>query len=123
MKREYCLQRSFYNEDSLESNQYCAGAKPLDTNNQNDLGNTVTSAGGAGCEGDNGGPLVCDVHGVATLVGIQNGFEDGNCGAEGYPTKYLDISNLELLTRKFVLVLVLVILYDSYCMCVYESYI
>lgn len=103
MKRDFCLQHSLYDGTSdLASNQYCAGVKPNDNNNKNTVTDKyLTSTGGAGCDGDNGGPLVCDVHGVATLVGIQNGFHANNCGAEGYPTKYLDISNLEILTRKF----------------------
>ena len=105
MKRDYCLQHSLYDGTTdLDSNQYCAGAKPKDSNNKNTVTDKyLTSAGGAGCDGDNGGPLVCDVHGVATLVGIQNGFNAGNCGAEGYPTKYLDISDLGILTGKFKL--------------------
>ena len=102
MSRDYCLEHSLYDGTSLDDNQYCAGAKPVSTNNKNlATDKYLTSVGGAGCDGDNGGPLVCDIHGVATLVGLQNGFKDGNCGGEGYPTKYLDISDVELLTRKF----------------------
>ena len=103
MKRDYCIQHSLYDGTTLDATQYCAGSKPVDTNTKQTIDGVeyaLTSAGGAGCDGDNGGPLICDVHGTATLVGIQNGFDANNCGQEGYPTKYLDISNLELLTRK-----------------------
>ena len=104
MTRDYCLKHSHYSEnDSLESDQFCAGAKPEDTNEQSILGEYLTSKGGAGCEGDDGGPLVCDVYGVATLVGIQDGHSTENCGQEGYPTKYRALSSLKILTRKFLL--------------------
>ena len=59
-----------------------------------------TSAYHAGCVSDSGGPLICDVHGTATLVGIQNGFDANTCGQKDYPTKYLVISNLDFPTRK-----------------------
>ena len=104
MKRDYCINHSHYTAVNLLENQYCAGSKPDENNGVNTVDGEdyfLTSQGGAGCDGDNGGPLVCDIHGIATLVGIQNGFDSANCGEEGYPTKYLDISNLELLTRKF----------------------
>ena len=103
MTRDYCLKHSHYSDDdSLDSDQFCAGAKPEDTNEQSVFGEYLTSEGGAGCEGDDGGPLVCDVYGVATLVGIQDGFSDENCGKEGYPTKYRALSPLKILTRKFI---------------------
>ena len=104
MTRDYCLKHSHYSEnDSLDSDQFCAGAKPEDTNGQSTLGGYLTSEGGAGCEGDDGGPLVCDVFGVATLVGIQDGHSSENCGKEGYPTKYRALSPLKILTRKFII--------------------
>ena len=106
MTRNYCLKHSHYSEEgSLESDQFCAGAKPEDTNGESALGGRLTSEGGAGCDGDDGGPLVCDVYGVATLVGIQDGFSEENCGKEGYPTKYRALSPLKILTRKSIIIL------------------
>ena len=85
MSRDYCLEHSLYDGVSLDESQYCAGPKPVSTNNKNTVTDKyLTSVGGAGCDGDNGGPLVCDIHGVATLVGLQNGFKNGpqNCSKE-----------------------------------------
>lgn len=93
MERTYCLAHSLY--DTINENEYCAGPQPADGNNKNLLTDSfLTSSGGAGCDGDNGAPLICDVFGVATFVGIQTGYKEGECGAEGYPTQYLDISDI-----------------------------
>lgn len=97
MKRDYCLEHSKYGTDetdeTVSENHFCAGKKPADED-------TMTAAGGAGCNGDEGGPLICDVFGQATLVGIQDGFDSKKCGQKGYPNKYLDLSSISILTRK-----------------------
>ena len=96
MKRDYCLEHSEYDTDDVAEDHFCAAKKPAD-------GETMTAAGGAGCKGDEGGPLICDVFGQATLVGIQDGFDSENCGKKGYPNKYLDLSTISILTRKLLL--------------------
>ena len=95
MRRDYCIEHGEYGEEDIASDHFCAAKKPAD-------GETLTAAGGAGCKGDDGGPLICDVFGQATLVGIQDGFDATNCGKKGYPNKYLDLSAISILTRKFL---------------------
>ena len=95
MKRDYCLKHSNYEDDDVASDHFCAAKKPA-------TDETLTAAGGAGCKGDDGGPLICDVFGQATLVGIQDGFDSTNCGSKGYPNKYLDLSAISIVTRKFL---------------------
>ena len=93
MKRDYCLTHSNYEDANLDSNHFCAAKKPADDE-------ILTAEGGAGCKGDDGGPLICDVFGQATLVGIQDGYDAENCGKKGYPNKYLDLSTVHVVTRK-----------------------
>ena len=107
MRRDYCLAHSYY--DLISSDHICAGKKPIDgETNDGDIGATCkdggacTADGGAGCKGDEGGPLICDIFGQATLVGIQDGYDAENCGNKGYPTKYLDVSTVQIITRKFL---------------------
>ena len=94
MKRGYCLTHSNYGVDDINSKHFCAAKKPA-------AEETLTAARGAGCKGDDGGPLICDVFGQATLVGIQDGYDAENCGEKGYPNKYLDLSTVQIVTRKF----------------------
>lgn len=95
MRRDYCIEHGEYGEEDVASDHFCAAKKPAD-------GETLTAAGGAGCKGDDGGPLICDVFGQATLVGIQDGYDATNCGKKGYPNQYLDLSAISILTRKFL---------------------
>ena len=102
MNRDYCLKHSKYGTDdtkeTVSEDHFCAGKKP---DGETAEGETpLTAAGGAGCDGDQGGPLICDVFGQATLVGIQDGFDSDKCGMKGYPNKYLDLSSISIFTRK-----------------------
>ena len=54
----------------------------------NQYGNHVTAGNKETCNGDFGGPLLCDIGGKNTLVGINSrGYEE--CGTEGYPAIHI----------------------------------
>ena len=88
-----CQQYSYWK--NLHENEICGAKKPIPINvigseatSKNSYGNHVVPAGDEPCLNDFGGPLLCDINGKNTLVGIKSrGFED--CVTEGYPTVHI----------------------------------
>ena len=79
---------------NLYDNEICAVSAPTDTTKINGYGYHVVSGGKETCSGDFGAPLLCDINGVNTLVGINSrGFEE--CGAEGYPAIHVSIKTIQ----------------------------
>ena len=60
----------------------CAGSPDMD-------GNGLVDAGRDTCLGDSGGPLICNVEGRATMVGLTS--RGVGCAFEGYPGLYTSI--------------------------------
>ena len=83
MDIDYCRDHSFYDSQSLQNDELCAGLPPTEENNFNRYENRVIDAEKNYCQGDSGGPLICDVKGVAVLVGVVSW--GVTCGKEGYP--------------------------------------
>ena len=83
----YCYRYSFpmpFFEDDI-----CAGSPDKD-------GNGLVDAGRDTCHGDSGGPLICNVEGRATMVGLTS--RGVGCAFEGYPGLYTSIlENSDLL--------------------------
>ena len=92
-KRSYCIEHTLYPDTGdlfeLTEGNICAG---MPHNNQsliNSQGNHVTRAGADYCKGDAGGPLICDLNGTMTLIGIIA--KGRMCGKEGFPGIYTNI--------------------------------
>ena len=84
MSEEYCTEHSAFNTGDVTATEICAGLPDSDENGQTDGGSGV-------CNGDNGGPLVCNVSGKVTLVGvISRGFE-GDCASENNPAIFASV--------------------------------
>ena len=83
--------RSFW--QNLYDNEICAVSAPTETTKVNGYGYHVVSGSKGTCSGDFGAPLLCDINGVNTLVGINSrGFE--KCGAEGYPAVHVSMISI-----------------------------
>ena len=87
-----CQMRSFWR--NLYENEICAVSKPTETTQVNGYGYHVVSGGKETCSGDNGAPLLCDIDGVNTLVGINSRGYD-QCGAEGYPAIHVGMNSIQ----------------------------
>ena len=86
-----CQMRSFWS--NLYENEICAVSAPTETTKVNGFGYHVVAGGKETCAGDNGSPLLCDINGEITLIGINSrGY--GECGAEGYPAIHLSINSI-----------------------------
>ena len=87
-----CQMRSYWT--NLYDNEICAVSAPTDTTSINGYGYHVVAGGKETCAGDNGSPLLCDINGDITLVGVNSrGYEE--CGAEGYPAIHVSINSIQ----------------------------
>ena len=87
-----CQMRSFWT--NLYDNEICAVSAPTDTTSINGYGYHVVAGGKETCAGDNGSPLLCDINGDITLVGVNSrGYEE--CGAEGYPAIHVSMKSIQ----------------------------
>ena len=79
---------------NLYDNEICAVSAPTDTTSINGYGYHVVAGGKETCAGDNGSPLLCDINGDITLVGVNSrGYEE--CGAEGYPAIHVSMKSIQ----------------------------
>lgn len=66
-----------------EEVEFCAGRPDM-------TGNGLTEPGADTCNGDSGGPLICDDDGRPVIYGVtSHGFE---CARTGYPTIFAKVS-------------------------------
>ena len=86
-----CKIRSYW--PNLYENEICAVSAPTDTTKINGYGYHVVAGGKGTCSGDYGSPLLCDINGVNTLVGINSRSYD-ECGAEGYPAIHVSMNSI-----------------------------
>ena len=84
--------RSFWT--NLYENEICAVSAPTETTEVNGYGYHVVAGGKETCSGDFGAPLLCDIGGVNTLVGINSRGYD-KCGAEGYPAIHVSMNSIQ----------------------------
>ena len=86
-----CQMRSYWT--NLYDNEICAVSSPTETTSINGYGYHVVAGGKETCSGDNGSPLLCDINGDITLVGVNSrGYEE--CGAEGYPAIHVSMNSI-----------------------------
>ena len=86
-----CQMRSYWS--NLYENEICAVSAPTEITGVNGYGYHVVAGGKETCAGDNGSPLLCDINGDITLVGVNSrGY--GECGAEGYPAIHLSMNSI-----------------------------
>ena len=86
-----CQFRSFWS--NLFENEICAVGAPTKETNVNDYGFHVVSGGKETCGGDFGAPLLCDIDGINTLVGLNSrGYTE--CGIEGYPAIHIELNSI-----------------------------
>ena len=89
--KKNCQQRSFWS--NLFDNEICAVGAPTEETLVNDYGYHVVAGGKETCGGDFGAPLLCDIGGINTLVGVNSrGYID--CGTEGYPAVHLGLNSI-----------------------------
>ena len=87
MSREYCTDHSFW---EVEKDYMCAGLPPNDSTPK--TGWKHVTAGGKGiCQGDFGAPLICDIDGTATFMGIHTDGDFNECGLAGRPGIHLNV--------------------------------
>ena len=92
--------RSFWS--NLYENEICAVSAPTETTTVNGYGYHVVAGGKETCAGDNGSPLLCDINGDITLVGVNSrGY--GQCGAEGYPAIHLSMNSINVWVNDVIL--------------------
>ena len=87
-----CKIRSYW--PNLYENEICAVSAPTETTKVNGYGYHVVAGGKGACSGDFGSPLLCDIDGVNTLVGINSRRYD-ECGAEGYPAIHVSMKSVQ----------------------------
>ena len=86
-----CTMRSYWS--NLYENEICAVSAPTQTTGVNGYGYHVVAGGKEACDGDEGAPLLCDIDGKVTLVGVNTRGYD-QCGAEGYPAIHLNLNSI-----------------------------
>ena len=87
-----CQMRSFWS--NLYNDEICAVSAPTASTAVNGYGYHVVAGGKETCAGDFGSPLLCDIDGNISLVGINSrGYE--KCGAEGYPAIHLSLNSIQ----------------------------
>ena len=72
--------RSYWSK--LYEDEICAVSAPTESTGINGYGYHVAAGGKETCDGDEGSPLLCDIDGEVTLVGINSRGYD-RCGVEG----------------------------------------
>ena len=86
-----CQLRSYWS--NLFDNEICAVGPPTVETLVNDYGYHVVAGGKETCGGDFGAPLLCDIDGFNTLVGVNSrGYTE--CGIEGYPAIHLGLNSI-----------------------------
>jgi len=90
MSSEYCSDHSFWN---VEKDYMCAGLPPSDSTPMTGWKH-VTAAGKETCQGDFGAPLICDIDGTATFIGINSDGDLNECGQAGKPAIHLSIREI-----------------------------
>ena len=90
MSQGYCTDHSFW---EVEDGHMCAGLPPSDSTPMKGWKH-VTAGGKGTCQGDFGSPLICDIDGIATLIGINSNGDFGECGQAGKPAIHVGIMQL-----------------------------
>ena len=83
--------RSFWK--NLYENEICGVNAPTENTSVNGYGYHVVAGGKETCSGDYGSPLLCDINGDITLIGVNSrGYDE--CGAEGYPAIHVSLNSI-----------------------------
>ena len=90
MSREYCTDHSFW---EIEEGYICAGMPPNDSTPKTGWKH-VTAGGKETCQGDFGAPLICDIDGTATFIGINSDGDMTECGLAGKPAIHLNVLSI-----------------------------
>ena len=90
MSQEYCTDHSFW---EIEDGYMCAGLPPNDSTPMKGWKH-VTAGDKGTCQGDFGAPLICDIDGTATFVGINSDGDLTECGLPGKPAIHLSVNEL-----------------------------
>ena len=69
----------------------CGGLSPNDSTPMKGWKH-VTAGGKETCQGDFGAPLVCDIDGTATLIGINSDGDSNECGLDGKPAIHVNVN-------------------------------
>ena len=87
MSQNYCTAHSFW---EVEDGYLCGGLPPNDKTPT--MGwKHVTAGGKEACHGDYGAPLICDINGKATLVGVHSFGDLTECGLDGRPAIHTEV--------------------------------
>ena len=87
MSQNYCTAHSFW---EVEDGYLCGGLPPNDKTPT--MGwKHVTAGGKEACHGDYGAPLVCNIDGEATLIGVNSLGDLKECGLDGKPAIHVNV--------------------------------
>ena len=90
MSQGFCSDHSFW---EVEDGYLCAGLPPNDSTPM--TGWKHVTAGGKGtCQGDFGAPLICDIDGTATFIGINSDGDLTECGLAGKPAIHINVMEI-----------------------------
>ena len=87
MSQGYCTDHSFW---EIEDGNICAGLPPNDSTPMKGWKH-VTAGGKETCQGDFGSPLICDIDGIATFIGINSNGDLTECGLPGKPAIHVAV--------------------------------
>ena len=90
MSQGYCTDHSFW---EVEDEYMCAGLPPNDSTPLKGWKH-VTAGDKGTCQGDFGAPLICDIDGTATFVGINSNGDLNECGLPGKPAIHLSVNEI-----------------------------
>jgi len=90
MSQGYCTDHSFW---EIEDGYLCAGPPPNDSTPMKGWKH-VTAGDKGTCQGDFGAPLICDIDGTATFVGINSDGDLTECGLDGKPAIHLSVNEI-----------------------------
>ena len=90
MSHGYCTDHSFW---EVDEGYLCAGLPPSDSTPMKGWKH-VTAGGKGTCQGDFGSPLICDIDGIATFIGINSDGDLDECGQAGKPAIHVGTMQL-----------------------------
>ena len=90
MSQGYCMDHSFWD---VQDGNICAGLPPNDSTPMKGWKH-VTAGGKETCQGDFGSPLICDIDGIATFIGINSDGDLNECGLPGKPAIHVGVLEL-----------------------------
>ena len=92
--KSYSDNLHFFSFWEVDDGYMCAGLPPNESTPT--MGwKHVTAGGKEACHGDYGAPLICDIDGTATLVGVHSIGDLNECGLDGRPAIHTEVQQVK----------------------------